>query len=60
MATIRLEAPTDPAETQAPAESAAPDGTDAPEEGGCGAIMGSAGLLAALALSVLLAHKRKE
>ena len=58
--TPETEAPTDPAETQAPAESAAPDGTDAPEEGGCGAIMGGAGLLAALALSVLLAHKRKE
>ena len=58
--TPETEAPTTPAETQAPAESAAPDGTDAPEEGGCGAIMGSAGLLAALALSVLLAHKRKE
>lgn len=58
--TPETEAPTTPAETQAPTESAAPDGTDAPEEGGCGAIMGSAGLLAALALSVLLAHKRKE
>ena len=54
------EAPTTPAETEAPVESATPNGTDAPEEGGCGAIMGSAGLLAALALSVLLAHKRKE
>ena len=58
--TPETEAPTTPAETRAPAESAAPDGTDAPEEGGCGAIMGSAGLLAALALSVLLTHKRKE
>lgn len=58
--TPETEAPTTPAETQAPTESAAPNGTDAPEEGGCGAIMGSAGLLAALALSVLLAHKRKE
>lgn len=58
--TPATEAPTDPAETQAPAESATPDGTDAPEEGGCGAIMGSAGLLAALALSVLLTYKRKE
>ena len=58
--TPETEAPTTPAETQAPVESATPDGTDAPEEGGCGAIMGSAGLLAVLALSVLLTHKRKE
>ncbi len=58
--TPETEAPTTPAETQAPAESATPDGTDAPEEGGCGAVMGSAGLLAALALSVLLTYKRKE
>ena len=58
--TPETEAPTTPAETQAPTESATPNDTDAPEEGGCGAVMGSAGLLAALALSVLLAHKRKE
>ena len=58
--TPETEAPTTPAETQAPAESATPNDTDTPEEGGCGAIMGSAGLLAVLALSVLLAHKRKE
>lgn len=58
--TPATEAPTTPAETQSPAESAAPNGTDAPEEGGCGAIMGSAGLLAALALAALLTHKRKE
>ncbi|MBO5512136.1 MAG: hypothetical protein J6B24_10425, partial [Clostridia bacterium] len=58
--TPETEAPTTPAETQAPTESATPDGTDAPEEGGCGAVMGSAGLLAALALSALLVYKRKE
>ena len=54
------EAPTVPAETEAPVESATPDDTQAPEEGGCGAVMGSAGLLAVLALSVLLTYKRKE
>jgi hypothetical protein len=54
------EAPTVPAETEAPVESATSDGTQAPEEGGCGAVMGSAGLLAALALSALLTYKRKE
>ena len=54
------EAPTVPAETEAPVESATSDGTQAPEEGGCGAVMGSAGLLAVLALSVLLTYKRKE
>ena len=58
--TPETEAPTTSAETQAPAESATPNDTDTPEEGGCGAIMGSAGLLAVLALSVLLTHKRKE
>ena len=54
------EDPTVPAETEAPVESATSDGTQAPEEGGCGAVMGSAGLLAVLALSVLLTYKRKE
>ena len=54
------EAPTVPAETEAPVESATSDGTQAPEEGGCGAVMGGAGLLAALALSALLVYKRKE
>lgn len=58
--TPETEAPTDPAETEAPVESATPNDTDAPEEGGCGAIMGSAGLLAALALASLLTYKRKE
>ena len=58
--TPETEAPTDPAETQAPAESATTEATQAPEESGCGAVMGSAGLLAALTLAVLLTHKRKE
>ncbi len=53
------EAPTDEV-TQAPAEEATTDTADSTDEGGCGAVLGGAGILSALGLAVWLIRKKKD